>query len=224
MSRENPELPERVSVAILARAPIPGQAKTRLIPALGAAGAAALQGWLLQRTVAMALAADVGPVSLWCAGDPQHPDFVHCRDVGSVALRQQPEGDLGARMLAALREAPTATTLVVGTDCPALTAAHLRDAAGQLADHDVVVVPAEDGGYVLIGTTPPQPELFAGVDWGTARVMAQTRERLRAAGLRWCELATLWDVDRPGDLARLAALFPEAMQTLTGSLESACND
>lgn len=205
----NPELPDRVAVAILARAPIPGQAKTRLIPALGAAGAAALQRWLLQRTVAMALVADVGPVVLWCAGDPRHPDFAHCRAFGSVTVRHQPEGDLGARMLAAQQESPTAASLVIGTDCPTLTAAHLREAARQLAGHDVVLLPAEDGGYVLVGAARPLPELFAGVVWGTERVMAQTRENLRAAGLRWCEPATLWDVDRPADLDRLAALYPE---------------
>jgi rSAM/selenodomain-associated transferase 1 len=210
MSRPTSEPAPRVGVAILARAPIPGQAKTRLIPVLGAAGAAALQRWLLQRTVAMALAADVGPVTLWCAGDPQHSDFAPCRAFDSVAVRDQPDGDLGARMLAALCESPTAATLVIGTDCPALTAPHLREAARQLADHDAVLLPAEDGGYVLVGAARPLPELFVGVDWGTARVMAQTRARLRAAGLRWCEPATLWDLDRPADLDRLAVLYPEA--------------
>jgi hypothetical protein len=200
----------RVGVAILARAPIPGQAKTRLIPALGAAGAAELQRWLLQRSVAMALVADVGPVTLWCAGDPRHPDFIHCRAFGSVAVRHQPAGDLGRRMLAALRESPTDASLVIGTDCPALTAAHLQQAARALEDHDAVVLPAEDGGYVLIGTTQAEPALFAGIDWGSERVMAQTRERLRAAGWRWSEPSTLWDVDRPADLVRLAALCPEA--------------
>jgi hypothetical protein len=79
----------RVGVAILARAPIPGAAKTRLIPALGAEGAARLQRWMLQRTVAMALVADVGPVSLWCAGDPAHPDFAVCRAFGRVDLHPQ---------------------------------------------------------------------------------------------------------------------------------------
>jgi glycosyltransferase A (GT-A) superfamily protein (DUF2064 family) len=87
----------RVGVAILARAPIPGAAKTRLIPALGAVGAARLQRWMLQRTVAMALVADVGPVSLWCAGDPAHPDFAVCRAFGRVDLHPQAEGDLGER-------------------------------------------------------------------------------------------------------------------------------
>lgn len=211
MSRATSEAAPRVGVAILARAPIPGQAKTRLIPALGAAGAASLQRWLLQRTVAMALAADVGPVTLWCAGDPHHPDFALCRAFGAVAVRHQPEGDLGQRMLAALREAPTAASLVIGTDCPALTATHLRAAARALAGNDVVLLPAEDGGYVLVGATRPLPALFADVDWGTDQVMGQTRQRLAALGVRWSEPATLWDVDRPEDLARLTSLYPEAL-------------
>lgn len=212
MPRAMADPAERVGVAILARAPIPGQAKTRLIPALGAEGAANLQRWLLQRTVAMALAADVGPVTLWCAGDPRHADFALCRAFGSVTLRLQPEGDLGRRMSEALRQSPTpAGTLVIGTDCPALGAAHLREAASRLADHDAVVLPAEDGGYVLIGTRSPPPAVFDEVEWGTDQVMAQTRRRLTALGCRWSEPATLWDVDRPADLERLLAFCPEAL-------------
>ncbi len=212
MPRAMADPAERVGVAILARAPIPGQAKTRLIPALGAEGAANLQRWLLQRTVAMALAADVGPVTLWCAGDPRHADFALCRAFGSVTLGLQPEGDLGRRMSEALRQSPTpAGTLVIGTDCPALGAAHLREAASRLADHDAVVLPAEDGGYVLIGTRSPPPAVFDEVAWGTDQVMAQTRRRLATLGCRWSEPATLWDVDRPADLERLLAFCPEAL-------------
>jgi rSAM/selenodomain-associated transferase 1 len=197
-------------VAILARAPLPGQAKTRLIPALGAEGAARLHGWLLRRTVAMALAADVGPVSLFYTGDPAHPDFAACRAFGSIALRMQAEGDLGDRMLAAASASATAAgSLVIGTDCPALCARHLQEAAGTLDDKDAVVIPAEDGGYVLIGMRKPAPELFAGVRWGSDSVMAQTRQRLAAMGWQWAEADPLWDVDRPQDLDRLYALFPE---------------
>lgn len=213
MSAESLEVSARVGVAILARAPIPGQAKTRLIPALGTVGAANLQRWLLQRAVAMALVADVGPVTLWCAGDQGHPDFARCGTFGSVRVRAQPEGDLGERMLTALRESETSATLVIGTDCPALTADHLRQAAQALAGHGAhvaVVFPAEDGGYVLIGVTTPMPELFVDVDWGSERVMVQTRQRLAALGCRWCEPATLWDIDRPEDLERLLAFAPEA--------------
>lgn len=208
----------RVGVAILARAPVPGAAKTRLIPALGAAGAARLQRWMLQRTVAMALVADVGPVSLWCAGDPAHPDFAVCRAFGRVDLHPQAEGDLGERMLAAVASSPTpAGTLVIGTDCPALGAAQLRESARALGGNDAVVIPAEDGGYVLIGMKTPAPEAFAGVDWGSARVMAQTRQRLAALGWRWHEADPLWDVDLPQDLERLYANYPDASAIRDGA-------
>lgn len=202
---------DRVGVAILARAPIPGAAKTRLIPALGAEGAARLQAWLLQRTVAMALVADVGPVSLWCAGDAMHPDFALCRAFGSVSLQRQIEGDLGARMLDAMENSCTAAgAIVIGTDCPALTPAHLRDAAAALCGNDAVAIPVEDGGYVLIGMKRPAPEPFADIEWSSAKVMAQTRERFVALGWRWAEPHRLWDVDRPQDLERLYAHCPEA--------------
>lgn len=204
------ELPERVAVAILAKAPLPGLAKTRLIPHLGADGAARLQRWLLQRTVATALVADVGPVSLWCAPDIDHPDFALCRAFGPVALRRQPAGDLGRRMCTAIEESPApAGTLVIGTDCPVLTPALLRRAADALRDGDAVVLPAEDGGYVLIGMRRAATEVFADVDWGSDRVMAQTRQRLWALDWRWSEPATLWDVDLPSDFHRLAALLPD---------------
>lgn len=214
----NPDLPVRVGVAILAKAPLPGQAKTRMIPALGADGAARLQHWLLQRTVALALAADIGPVTLWCAGDPQHPAFALCRVDNSVVVRRQPEGDLGVRMLTALRESSTQDgTLVIGTDCPALTTKHLREAAHSLQRNEVVVYPAEDGGYVLIGMREPLSTVFSGIDWGTERVMAQTRQRLLDVRCTWDESITLWDVDRPADLARLIKAFPDVSGSL-GSL------
>jgi rSAM/selenodomain-associated transferase 1 len=204
----NPETAPRIGVAILAKAPIPGYAKTRLIPVLGSVGAADLQRWLLQRTVATALAADVGPVSLWCAGDQTYSAFALCHRFAAVAVRRQPEGDLGVRMLTAVIESPMAAgTLVIGTDCPALTPTHLREAAQSLRAYDAVVLPAEDGGYVLIGMREPIAGVFAGIDWGTERVMAQTRERLAALGRRWEEPATLWDLDRPADLDRLSRWF-----------------
>ncbi|HSN62659.1 MAG: TIGR04282 family arsenosugar biosynthesis glycosyltransferase [Azonexus sp.] len=202
-----------VGVAILAKAPLAGFAKTRLIPRLGAEGAAALQRWLLQRTVATALSAGIGPVTLWCAPDTAHPDFAMCCTFGPLALRRQPEGNLGERMLAAIAGASTLHgTLVIGTDCPALTPTLLRQAANALAGHDAAVVPAEDGGYVLIGMRQAAPRIFDAIDWSTGRVMAQTRERLAAIGWRWQEFAPLWDVDRGEDLDRLNASFPAGME------------
>src|SRR5262249_3676998 len=122
------------------------------------------------------------------------------------ALGGQGDGDLGARMLAALAAA-NGPALVIGTDCPALTPAHLRAAADVLrGGTDVVVLPAEDGGYVLIGTRSPQPALFSDMRWSTPRVMADTRQRLSGLGLTWSAPVTLWDVDVPEDLERLKEL------------------
>jgi rSAM/selenodomain-associated transferase 1 len=199
-----------VGVAILAKAPLAGFTKTRLIPHLGAEGAAGLQRWLLQHTVRTALSAGIGPVTLWCAPDTAHPDFAMCRTCGPLALRRQPDGDLGDRMLAAIAGTASQTgTLVIGTDCPALTPAQ---AANALAGHDAAVVPAEDGGYVLIGMRQAAPRVFEAVDWGSGRVMAQTRARLLELGWRWQEFAPLWDVDRGEDLDRLNASFPASME------------
>jgi rSAM/selenodomain-associated transferase 1 len=219
MSRMNAEQGPRIGVAILAKAPVAGLAKTRLIPHLGVAGAAALQGWLLRRTVAAAVVADIGPVTLWCAPNVHHPEFAVCRACGAVELRRQPEGDLGKRMLAAIAASSTpAGTLVIGTDCPLLTADLLRQAADSLRQHDATVVPAEDGGYVLIGMRQAGRRAFQRVDWSTGWVMAQTRERLTEMNWRWAESAPLWDVDRPEDFERLADLFPEVRALIRNAM------
>jgi rSAM/selenodomain-associated transferase 1 len=203
-----------VAIAILAKAPIAGFAKTRLIPALGEAGAATLQARLTERAVATVMAAGTGPVTLWATPDQRHPSFAHLAARFTVALARQDNGDLGARMLAALAAAD-GPALVIGTDCPALTADHLRTAADVLrAGTDAVLIPAEDGGYVLIGARVPHPALFRTMHWSSAGVMEETRRRLIELGLSWREPATLWDVDVPDDLERLRAagwqgLIPE---------------
>jgi glycosyltransferase A (GT-A) superfamily protein (DUF2064 family) len=101
----------------------------------------------------------------------------------------------------------TAPLLLIGSDCPVCSASHLRQAAQRLLWGDeAVVTPAEDGGYVLMGLKQPQATLFEGLAWSTSEVMAQTRQKLHAAGLRYSEMPTLWDVDTPQDLARWQAL------------------
>jgi rSAM/selenodomain-associated transferase 1 len=113
--------------------------------------------------------------------------------------------DLGRRMSRAFDHAFAAgrQLIVVGSDCPALTPAHLRAAARALAFDDAVFTPAEDGGYVLVGLARRMAAVFQRIEWSTDRVMADTRDRLREAGARWRELPVLWDVDRPADYARL---------------------
>lgn len=197
-----PRAPEPVAIAILARAPLPGLAKTRLIPVLGAHAAAVLQERLTERAAETACAAATGPVTLWGAPDAKHRMFAELARRFPVTLAPQPDGDLGAKMLKAL-EAANGPALVIGTDCPALTAEHLRQAANILRNEcDAVVIPAEDGGYVLIGMRVPQIILFDGMTWSTDSVMAVTRTRLRDTGLAWKELAPLWDIDREADFDR----------------------
>lgn len=200
--------PRGVQIAVFAKAPVPGAAKTRLMPALGARGAARLQRQLVLRTLATAAAAQLGPVTLWCAPDTRHRFFRALRQRAGIECIGQPGVDLGDRMHAAFEHhCPRGPLLLVGTDCPALQPAHLRQAARRLRDGaDAVFQPAEDGGYVLVGLRRPQPQLFSGMAWGNADVMAATRSR--AGTLRVSELETLWDVDRPADLARLQALAP----------------
>ncbi len=194
-----------IAVAVMAKAPVPGLAKTRLIPDIGAHAAAVLTERLTARAVETAAAADTGPVSLWCTPDPAHPTFQSLADHHPLTLWAQPDGDLGDRMLACTVQGPT---LVIGSDCPALTPKHLQAAAHALRDTDVVLIPAEDGGYVLIGTRNAQPGLFEPMAWGTDTVMAETRKRIAALNLRAVELAPLWDVDTENDLARLERELP----------------
>lgn len=202
-----------VQVAVLAKAPIAGLAKTRLIPALGAQGAARLQRAFARDALRCAAEAQLGPVTLWCAPDAQHRFFRALRRTSGLRCLVQASGDLGARMHTAFRlhcvEGPL---LLIGTDCPALRPSHLRKAARALIDgEDAVFYPAEDGGYVLVGLRQPQPTLFRDMPWSTPEVMARSRERARAAGLRLREFEPLWDVDLPADLPRLRALAAQPL-------------
>jgi rSAM/selenodomain-associated transferase 1 len=195
-----------IAVLVFAKAPVAGAAKTRLIPLLGADRAAELHGQLIARALATARAAAPDALTLWCAPDAAHPFLQSAAQQHGANLQIQNGIDLGARMVhafaATLQQGTQA--ICIGADCPALTARHLQQAAAALRNgDDAVFVPAEDGGYALIGLSRAAPELFAGIAWGEAAVMAQTRERLRGHGLRWSELETLWDVDRPEDYHRL---------------------
>ena len=195
---------------LFAKAPVAGAVKTRLIPVLGAESAARLHRRMVVRALQTLTAAAVGPVELCCAPDTAHAFFAECRQRFGVTLTPQCDGDLGKRMLHAFDAAllTTPCALIVGADCPAMTVDDVREAAAQLAQLDAALVPADDGGYVLIGARRTHQNMFEGIDWGTASVLAAQRERFRALGWRWHEGAMRWDVDRPEDLARLAELDP----------------
>lgn len=195
---------ESIDVAVFARAPVPGEAKTRLIPALGAAGAAALQRQLTARALATACSVPRARVTLWVAGDPGHPSIVEAASRHGVEVAAQIGADLGARMHHAFVVAG-GPLLLIGTDCPQLRTDDLAAAAAALRTHDVVLQPASDGGYVLIGLARPQPTLFESIAWGEASVLARTQARIAAAGLRCALRPTLDDLDTPADLQRALA-------------------
>ncbi|MGH8698245.1 MAG: TIGR04282 family arsenosugar biosynthesis glycosyltransferase [Burkholderiales bacterium] len=209
-------------IIVFAKAPRPGAVKTRLIPALGAAGAARLHERLVERTLATAAAAGVGPLEL--CGDPPSDPFLAARAAAHGAtLTPQGAGDLGARMHRAFERALTSApaALAVGCDCPALATQHLREASAALAaGHDAVLGPAEDGGYVLIGLARGHASLFERIGWGGPDVLEDTRTRLGALGWRWRELGTLWDIDRPEDLERLRSGIPDGDRLLQGLSDS----
>jgi len=211
------------TLIVFAKAPLPGLAKTRLAPVLGAEGAAALALRLLQHAVAQAArvvhdtgAATANRLELCVTPDAQHPAFQALRQAHRLQLTLQGDGDLGQRMHRALAHALAATppgsdaapprVLLMGTDAPALRSPVLRAALQALDTADAVFVPALDGGYVLVGLRRPAPMLFEGMTWSTAQVMQHTRERAAAAGLCVVELAPLPDIDEPADLVHV----PEA--------------
>ncbi len=196
-------------ILVFAKAPRAGAVKTRLIPLLGADGAASLHRQLVYRTLATATGAGAGPVQLHAAPDISDAFLQDCARRFGVALVAQRGADLGARMCHALAAALVRhrRVIVIGTDCPLLAPRHLWDAQAALAGgNDAVLVPAEDGGYALLGLTRCDERLFADIAWGGDTVLATTRERLRALGWRWHELETLWDIDRPADYRRWSEL------------------
>lgn len=189
---------------VFAKAPVAGQVKTRLAQTLGERGAATLAARMLEHTLSTAVSAEVGPVEL-CGTPPGHPLLVEAAKRHGVALSAQFAGDLGRRMHAAFaaRLSQTERVLIIGTDCPSMTPALIRRAATALADVDAAFVPAEDGGYVLIGLRRNTDRLFNDVPWSTSLVMELTRERMRGLGWQWWESDPLPDIDEVAALATL---------------------
>jgi rSAM/selenodomain-associated transferase 1 len=207
LSPSAPRTSGRAAILVFAKAPVAGKVKTRLIPALGEQGAAGLHRRLTRRALAAALRSRLGPVILFCAPDTRHGFFRQMKGDLGVPLRSQKGADLGERMHHALSFALSrhAAALLIGSDCPGIDAEYLRQAACSLNSADVPLVlgPAGDGGYVLIGARRLHRRIFTGVPWGSGQVLEVTRARLRELGWGWHELAPLEDVDRPQDLARL---------------------
>ena len=189
-------------IIVIAKAPRPGFAKTRLIPALGETGAARLAHRMLDHTLGTALAAGMGPVELCAAPDPRDPAWHDVAVPGDVVWSAQGVGDLGARMARAVRRASAhgERALLIGTDCPALSVANLRAAAAALEHHDATLLPTADGGYALLGLRQAHPSLFDKMPWSTAAVANETLRRARQIGWTVKLLQPLHDIDEPADL------------------------
>lgn len=193
-------------IVVFAKAPQPGSVKTRLIPALGAQGAAELALRMLRHTLAQALAANVGTVELCMSPAPGEPAWSGVEIPPEVVQSSQGDGDLGQRMARAIDRTTTRLAqpvLLMGTDCPALSAAHIAVAAQQLQQHDAAMVPVADGGYVAIGLHAPCPTAFADMAWSTATVAGHTLRRFGLLGYSVWTGPLLHDIDEPADLVHL---------------------
>lgn len=228
-------MPRTEQLIVFTRPPVPGLVKTRLVPALGAEGAAEIHRRLAEGVLAWA--------KRLCLSRPTRLEVRH--DGGTAAemrawlglaalYRPQGPGDLGIRMSSALAQALAEgadRVVLVGTDLPGLTDVHLAQALEALATRELVLGPAADGGYYLIGLTRPMPELFRGVAWGGPEVLAQTLAAAQASGIRPALLPELCDLDRPADLGLLesapppptAAVDPERVSVVIPALNEEPN-
>ena len=201
-------------IVIFAKAPVPGRAKTRLIPALGEAGAARLAHRMLAGTVAEANLAGLGIPELCATPHPGDPQWSGLLPAG-VRVSDQGEGDLGERLASAARRVigDGERILLIGTDCPDLDGVRLRAAASQLDHHDAVIHPAVDGGFVLLGLRRFDASVFRGIAWSTDSVAEDTKARISALGWSLYVGDTLRDIDEPADLQAARVIFrsgPEA--------------
>jgi len=200
-----------VRIIIFTKAAQPGFTKTRLIPALGRQGAADLAKQMMMHTLNQSLEANVGPVEICVT--PPHTDAIWQDFAISDALEysDQGKGDLGERLSRVTRRVIDhgESALLIGTDCIQLTAAHLQQAKDALRYFDSILIPATDGGYVLLGLNFFHPSLFESVRWSTDTVCTETIDRLKKLGRSVRNFPSMHDIDEPEDLKFLPGTWKE---------------
>ena len=196
-------------ILLFAKAPVEGKVNTRLIADIGVQAATELQHDLIHHRLSMLTKAKLCDVRLLCAPDIRHECFVQCEQQYPIRLFEQSGNDLGERIYNAMEAAlhQYKFCIVIGTDAPALDEINIKQALQTLHEGaEVVFVPAEDGGYVLLGAQQAFDFLFQDVSWGSAQVMQQSRDRLDTNHVLYKELATCWDVDRLEDYQRYLSM------------------
>ena len=194
---------------VFCKAPELGKVKTRLSKPFDERGlegkqiAVEAHEYLALHTLRNITETNSAPVQLWCSPDKSHPFFQQCEDEFGVELKNQGQGDLGERMSRAFDDVLSKhdSAVVIGTDCPLLKSSIVEETFTLLQESECSVIgPAEDGGYVLLGLSENQPDIFRGITWGSSQVLDETLKKL-SGNVR--ELPELWDVDRPEVLQRL---------------------
>ena len=218
------------TLVVFVKHPTPGAVKTRLVPALGAETAAALYRALVEHVLA-ATSPQRGEYERLVFFAPQQATQAMRRWLVGVQLRHQAGEGLGERLTDAVARAfrrGAGRVAVIGSDAPWLTRADVTAAFAALDAADVVLGPAEDGGYYLLALRAPQPSLFEGIAWSSPRVLEQTLARARAAGLGVARLASRRDLDTLEDLraewGRLEPLLrpqPELREAVARALSGA---
>lgn len=195
------------AIFIFAKAPIAGTVKTRLIPAIGADRACQLHHRLITMTVTNAVNSQLADVQLWVGSNPEHAAFIKLQQDHQIEIKTQQGANLGERMCHAMETGLKTyrQVIIVGTDCPFIEKSHYDDSFTQLINkqRDSVIIPALDGGYVLIGLSRVDKTLFENINWGEEDVFSDTKKALETLNYDAYYPSPLADIDRPEDLSLL---------------------
>ena len=216
MNKKNQRLKNKyryASILLFARSPVLGRVKTRLAKALTKLEILSLYEAMFEHITCLLNKSNLAEIQLWLDVESSKKNKVISGLPESFTLRQQVSGNLGEKMSFAIRQTldydNSEFVIIIGVDCPALSSDYLDRALKCLNDGKALVLgPAEDGGYVLIGMNDKYPGIFEDISWGTSSVLQETIAKAEKIGLDYFCLEPLWDVDRPDDLRRLSELEP----------------
>jgi len=198
-----------VAILVFCKAPVAGQVKTRLIPALTPEQAANAHIEITQYVLSELTKVQLCPIQLWCSPDTSHLFFSECLEKYPISLHQQQGDDLGARMNHAISSSlkSYSKVLLIGSDVPSLTIDDVEFAVNALDNTDIVIAPAQDGGYVMIAMAEPHPELFMDMQWGHADVFSDTKHKIQLKNLMLTTTSAKWDVDYIDDWLKFKSLI-----------------